>query len=69
LALALKADGVVEVKLREGPMGRGTHVIQFMVVGTAVKQTTAHQTISPSMVVSLDDPVAQFEAASLRKTS
>jgi uncharacterized protein YbjQ (UPF0145 family) len=64
---SLDADGVVQVKLREGPMGRGSRATQFMAVGTAVRETEGgHRFISPSMVVPLDDLVRQFEVKSLR---
>jgi uncharacterized protein YbjQ (UPF0145 family) len=63
----LGADGIVAVKLREGPMGRGSRATQFVALGTAVKESpSGHQKINPSMVVSLNDAAVQFSASSLR---
>jgi uncharacterized protein YbjQ (UPF0145 family) len=63
----MQADGVVAVKLREGPLGRGSRLMQFVAVGTAVGLTdTQHQTIAPSMVVPLDEMTRQFQATSLK---
>ncbi len=71
-ALQARADGVVEVKLREGPLGNvgrtGVRVMQFIAVGTAVRLgSDGHHSIAPVMVVSLDDALRQFEATSLRQ--
>ena len=64
---SMKADGVVDVKLREGPLGYNARVMQFVAVGTAVHlREDEHQRIYPTMVVPLDDPVRQFEAQNLR---
>lgn len=65
--LELEADGVVGVKLREGPLGHSPRIIQFVAVGTAVRLLEeSHRAISPEMVLPLDELVRQFEAASLR---
>ena len=67
MGLGLHADGVVNVKLREGPLGHNPRIIQFVAVGTAVKLAdSGHRSVEPMMVVPLDDPVLAFEAASLR---
>jgi uncharacterized protein YbjQ (UPF0145 family) len=67
-AATLHADGVVSVKLREGPLGRGARLMQFIAVGTAVRMSQeAHRGIDPSMVVPLDEQVRQFEVASLKR--
>ena len=67
--ISRRADGVVGVKLREGPLSHSARIMQFVAVGTAVRLTAdEHRSISPSMVVALDDPVRQFEAAHLRRT-
>lgn len=65
--LAMKADGVINVKLREGPLGYNARVMQFIAVGTAVHlREDEHRRVGPTMVVPLDDAVRQFDAASLR---
>ena len=54
---AMKADGVINVKLREGPLGYSARVMQFVAVGTAVHlRDDEHRRINPTMVVPLDDP-------------
>lgn len=64
---AMRAEGVIQVKLQEGPLGRGGRVMQFIAVGTAVHLVEAeHRSVSPSMVVTLNDPVEAFAAESLR---
>lgn len=61
------ADGVIGVKLREGPLGHSARIMQFVAVGTAVHLSAeSHRPIAPSMAVPLDDTVRQFQAASLR---
>ena len=65
--LTMQADGVVDVKLREGPLGYNARAMQFVAVGTAVHlRDEAHRNIEPTMVVSLDDTVRQFDVKSLR---
>lgn len=64
-----QAEGVVNVKLREGRLGYSSRIVQFVAVGTAVRLSPqGHQEISPTMVVPLDEKVRQFEATSLRST-
>jgi uncharacterized protein YbjQ (UPF0145 family) len=65
--LAMQADGVINVKLREGPLGYNGRIMQFVAVGTAVRlREEAHRRVNPAMVVPLDDAVRQFDARSLR---
>lgn len=64
--LDMGADGVINVKLREGPLGHGARIMQFVAVGTAVRLHGDHQPITPSMVVTLDERLRQFEVKSLR---
>jgi uncharacterized protein YbjQ (UPF0145 family) len=67
--LRSNAQGIVDVKLREGPLGHSARIIQFVAVGTAVRiGPEGHRAISPTMVMSLDEKVRQFEAASLRSS-
>jgi uncharacterized protein YbjQ (UPF0145 family) len=61
------ADGVIGVRLREGPLGHSARVMQFVAVGTAVHLAAdSHRRINPTMAVTLDDAVLQFDVASLR---
>lgn len=65
--LAMGAEGVINVKLREGPLGYSARIMQFVAVGTAVHlREGEHRRISPTMVVPLDDAVRQFDPSSLR---
>lgn len=67
--IALGADGVVAVRMREGPIGYGNRVMQFVTIGTGVTlRESEHRNVEPSMVVSLDELVRQFEAGSLRES-
>lgn len=64
---AMKADGIVAVKLREGRASSSIRVMQFVAIGTGVHlQADRHQTIAPAMVVALDERVRQFDVKSLR---
>jgi uncharacterized protein YbjQ (UPF0145 family) len=66
-ALDAGGEGVVEVKVTEGPMSFARHAIGFTAWGTAVKLVAeAHQFVQPLMVLPLDDAVVTFEAESLR---
>jgi uncharacterized protein YbjQ (UPF0145 family) len=66
-ALGAGGEGVVEVKVTEGPMGFARHAIGFTAWGTAVKLVAeTHQFVQPQVVLPLDDAVVTFEAASLR---
>jgi uncharacterized protein YbjQ (UPF0145 family) len=65
-ALALKGDGVVEVKLVEGPMGFASHAVGFAVWGTVVRLAKdTHQSVHPTTVVSLNDVDIAFDTAAL----
>jgi uncharacterized protein YbjQ (UPF0145 family) len=65
--LAMAAQGVVGVRITEGPMRFARHVIGFTVWGTAVRLVADnHVYLKPDMVLPLDDAVVQFEAQSLR---
>jgi uncharacterized protein YbjQ (UPF0145 family) len=65
-ALALKGDGVVEVKLVEGPMSFAAHAVGFAVWGTVVRLAKeSHQSVHPAMVVSLNDVDVAFDTAAL----
>ena len=67
LALGVQAQGVVEVKIKEGPVAFARHVICFMAWGTAVRLVAdKHQSLRPEVVLPLDDAVVTFAAQSLR---
>jgi uncharacterized protein YbjQ (UPF0145 family) len=69
-ALQVSGQGVVEVKVTEGPMAFARHAIGFTAWGTAVRLVAeVHQFVTPRMVLPLDDAVVTFEAGSLRSTS
>jgi uncharacterized protein YbjQ (UPF0145 family) len=66
-ALEAGGQGVVEVKVTEGPMSFARHAVGFTAWGTAVKLVTErHQFVQPEMILPLDDAVVTFEAQSLR---
>jgi uncharacterized protein YbjQ (UPF0145 family) len=66
--LAMAAQGVVGVKITEGPMSFARHVMGFTAWGTAVHlQADRHVYLRPDVVLPLDDAVVQFEAQSLRE--
>jgi uncharacterized protein YbjQ (UPF0145 family) len=68
-ALAVGGQGVVEVKITEGPISFARHAIGFAAWGTTVILVAGeHQFVRPDMVLPLDDAVVQFEAESLRGT-
>jgi uncharacterized protein YbjQ (UPF0145 family) len=68
-ALGAGGEGVVEVKVTEGPMGFARHAIGFTAWGTAVKLVAeSHQFVEPQVVLPLDDAVVTFDAASLRSS-
>jgi uncharacterized protein YbjQ (UPF0145 family) len=65
--MAMHAEGVVGVKLREGPLGYNARAMQFVAVGTGVHlREDAHRTIDPTMVVTLDERVREFDIRKLR---
>jgi uncharacterized protein YbjQ (UPF0145 family) len=66
-ALAVGGQGVVEVKVTEGPMSFARHAVGFTAWGTAVRLVAKeHQFVRPEVVLPLDDAVIMFEAESLR---
>jgi uncharacterized protein YbjQ (UPF0145 family) len=66
-ALEAGGQGVVEVKVTEGPMSFARHAVGFTAWGTAVKLVAdRHQFVQPEMILPLDDAVVAFEAQSLR---
>ncbi len=66
-ALAMQGTGVVEVKVTEGPMDFARHAVSFTAYGTVVRLVAEqHQKLAPRMVLPLDDPVRQFDIASIR---
>jgi uncharacterized protein YbjQ (UPF0145 family) len=69
-ALEVGGEGVVEVKVTEGPMSFARHAVGFTAWGTAVKLVAeAHQFVQPQVILPLDDAVVSFEAESLRSSS
>jgi len=66
-ALHTGGQGVVEVKVTEGPMSFARHAVGFTAWGTAVRLVAeAHQFVTPQVVLPLDDAVVTFDAESLR---
>ncbi len=65
-AIERQADGVVGVKLREGPLFNA-RIMQFVAVGTAVHLPEGeHRRIAPEPVVPLDEQIRLFDVRSLR---
>ncbi len=66
-ALDMGAQGIVAVRVSEGPMWFANHAIGFTAWGTAVRlEADAHQYLRPQVVLPLDDAIVEFEAQSLR---
>ena len=66
-ALEVGGQGVVEVKVTEGPVGFARHAVGFAAWGTAVTLVAEeHRFVEPELVLPLDDAVVAFEAQSLR---
>jgi uncharacterized protein YbjQ (UPF0145 family) len=66
-ALAVGGQGVVGVKVTEGPMAFARHAVGFTAWGTAVRlEAESHQFITPQVILPLDDAVVAFAAESLR---
>jgi uncharacterized protein YbjQ (UPF0145 family) len=56
-AEGLEAEGIVAVDLHEGSHGWGSHVIEFLAIGTAIVPTKAdHEIVAPTLVLNLNDP-------------
>jgi uncharacterized protein YbjQ (UPF0145 family) len=69
-ALDAGGEGVVEVKVTEGPMSFARHAVGFTAWGTAVKLVAEeHQFVQPELVLPLDDAVVTFDAQSLRSAN
>jgi uncharacterized protein YbjQ (UPF0145 family) len=65
-AMGERADGVVDVKIIDGPLGHSRHILVFICYGTAVHLTAdSHQRIEPDLVLPVDDN-AGFEATSIK---
>jgi uncharacterized protein YbjQ (UPF0145 family) len=66
-ALDAGGQGVVQVRVTEGPMSFARHAVGFTAWGTAVRLVAdSHQFLRPELVLPLDDAVVTFEAQSLR---
>jgi uncharacterized protein YbjQ (UPF0145 family) len=66
-ALAAGGQGVVQVKVTEGPMSFARHAVGFTAWGTAVRLVAeSHQFVEPQLVLPLDDAVVTFAAQNLR---
>jgi uncharacterized protein YbjQ (UPF0145 family) len=66
-ALDMGAQGIVAVRVSEGPMSFANHAIGFTAWGTAVRlEAESHQYLRPEVILSLDDATVEFEAGSLR---
>jgi uncharacterized protein YbjQ (UPF0145 family) len=66
-ALDMGAQGIVAVRVSEGPMWFANHAIGFTAWGTAVRlEAQSHQYLRPEVVLPLDDAVVEFAAQSLR---
>jgi uncharacterized protein YbjQ (UPF0145 family) len=66
-ALDVRGDGVIGVKVTEGPMSFARHAVGFTAWGTAVKLVAdVHRNIEPQVILPLDDAVVTFAAESLR---
>jgi uncharacterized protein YbjQ (UPF0145 family) len=68
-ALDVGGQGVVQVKVTEGPMHFARHAVGFTAWGTAVRLVAeSHQFVQPQVILPLNDAVVAFEAQSLRST-
>ncbi len=66
-ALEQRAQGVVAVRVSEGPMEFASHAISFLAWGTAVRLSGGgHRYLQPRISLSLDDAVTMFDAAAIR---
>jgi uncharacterized protein YbjQ (UPF0145 family) len=66
-ALDVGGEGVVQVKVTEGPMYFAHHAVGFTAWGTAVKLVAdTHQFVRPDVILPLDDAVVIFAAQNLR---
>ena len=68
-ALDAGGQGIVAVKVTEGPLRFAHHAVGFTAWGTVVRLTAdAHRFVRPEVVLPLDDMVVTFEATSLRRS-
>jgi uncharacterized protein YbjQ (UPF0145 family) len=66
-ALGLGAHGVVGVNVQERSHGWGSHIIEFLAIGTAVASVDGvHKTLSPRLAVELEDQAGAIDPRSLR---
>lgn len=66
-ALGLGAQGVVGVRAEERTHAWGTHIIEFLAIGTAVASLDGkHRTLSPQLVVELEDLAQGVDPHALR---
>jgi uncharacterized protein YbjQ (UPF0145 family) len=66
-ALNDKGEGVVNVRVTEGPMYFAKHAVGFTAWGTTVKLVAdQHQYVRPDLILPLNDAVVAFDAQSLR---
>ena len=66
-ALSMRGEGVVEVKVTEGPMDFAHHAVGFTAYGTVVRLVAdEHRRLEPRLVLPLDDPTVAFDASSFR---
>jgi uncharacterized protein YbjQ (UPF0145 family) len=66
-ALDVGGEGVVQVKVTEGPMHFARHAVGFTAWGTAVRLVAdTHQFVTPQVILPLDDAVVTFAAENLR---
>jgi uncharacterized protein YbjQ (UPF0145 family) len=56
-AESLEAEGIVGVDLHERSHGWGSHIIEFLAIGTAIIPTKAeHEIALPALILNLNDP-------------
>lgn len=66
-ALALGAQGVVGVKVEERTHAWGSHIIEFLAIGTAVRSLDGtHRTLTPKLAVELEDLAQGVDPHALR---
>jgi uncharacterized protein YbjQ (UPF0145 family) len=66
-ALGLGAQGVVGVRVQERTHAWGSHIIEFLAIGTAVASVDGtHRTVSPQLAVELEDLASGVDPHALR---
>jgi uncharacterized protein YbjQ (UPF0145 family) len=66
-ALSLGAHGVVGVNVQERSHAWGSHIIEFLAIGTAVASSDGtHQTLSPQLAVELEDVESVLDPRAIR---